>query len=171
LTIWSMVAPASATYFKPDNKRRLAPQPLCQVLGTNAPISAMLILFSITARCHRTSYSATISRTYLGERQLHHLSRINTAYSSAEPDQDRYIVTPVTRARRPDAPRMCRRSSIGDNGARADAGATHRIPGVSCAQPPSPPPHLLIRVRQRFSPSGLDRPRRPRHNGPTPLSP
>jgi|SRR5688572_9408112 len=58
-------------------------------------------------------------------------ARLNAAHPAIEPDQDRHIMMPVTRALHPDTARMYRRSSTGDRHARADAGPTHRNPGVS----------------------------------------
>src|SRR5687768_15355563 len=81
-------------------------------------------------------------------------ARFNAAYSSAEPDQSRHIMMPFTRVLHPDAPRMSRGSSIGDNGTRADAGSTQRSPAVSLMRaatrssdtlthPRAPAPHAL----------------------------
>src|SRR5688572_22356646 len=42
---------------------------------------------------------------------------------------------------------------------------TATLASLSCAQPPGPPPRLLIRLRQRLAPSGLDRQCRPAHIG------
>ena len=70
-----------------------------------------------------------------------------------------------TRVLHPDAPRMCHRSSTGDNGARADAGSAHRNPGVSIMlRSHQILRHaLLIRIHQRLTPSSPDRQCRPRH--------
>jgi hypothetical protein len=40
-------------------------------------------------------------------------------------------MTPFTRVLRSDAPRTCHRSQTGDRDTRAEAGSTHRKPGVS----------------------------------------
>ena len=93
-------------------------------------------------------------------------------HPTVEPDQDRHIMMPVTRAPHPKAPRMCARSSTGDRGARADAGSTHGNAGVSTmraaaassatrAHPHTPAPHA---VRTRSSVQITTQ-------RPTPLSP
>ena len=52
-------------------------------------------------------------------------ARLNASHPSVEPDQNRHIMMPLTRARRPIAARPCRRSSTGEEGARSKLAPAH----------------------------------------------
>jgi hypothetical protein len=93
-------------------------------------------------------------------------ARLNAAHPSIEPDQDRHIMTPFTRRRRPECfsdvpPPLTGTRALALLPDQRAAGQASQ----PCSRPPDAPPRLLIRMRQRLAPSGLDRRCRPAHIG------